>query len=238
MAASAMWILLIKGDEKPRRLRVRSFFAVLVLAFVLLVLGVGAGIFGIQRLNDNAEMRQKIRNLNLIKAQVDQDLARLQDRIGELEARFTGYRPQDTPPPNDDPEHDENENQEGQDTRLDVNLIPLFSRVDLGIVNVDNLSFSRTGETELHVTYDLTNRSGQLQTGDGQVLLILRDGREVDMPLSGRDLYFEIRNFKKVAATATLPQDVSWEDVYATALRLFDQDGRTLLRVVRVLGGS
>ena len=242
MPSGAMWIMLIKDESRPLRLRLRSVFSVLLLAFLALVLGVTGMVMGVRMLAANTDLRRELQTLSQNMIMGEENLTALQLRINGLEARYSALPNPDTPPedippvdtpPADTPPEETQPPDEAQGPPID--LPALFAHVDLGVMVADNLVFTRQGESGLRVSFDLTNRSGALQSGDGEVLLITRDGREIAMTLVGGNMNFEIRNFKKVAATVALPPGLPWEETYALALRLRDQDNRTLLRLFRPL---
>ncbi|THB68553.1 MAG: hypothetical protein D6E12_06230 [Desulfovibrio sp.] len=259
MAIGAMWILFIRDQHKLRRFRMRTFLVLFTLTILLLITGLVSGFFGIRWLGDNAEIRQEIASLDQAMVAIQEETAQVQEHVDALEASGNWEANGNTPATDDEPleaapsetETSEQETAEppppaGQDNSTlaedpadppppPIDLFALFRQVDLGIVTVTELSFSRQGDTRLAVAYDLSNISGTTQRGNGEVLLILRRGQEVVMPTEPGDLRFEIRNFKKVTTTGTLPPDLTWEDVHAVGLRLFDRDERTIFRVIRPL---
>lgn len=112
-----------------------------------------------------------------------------------------------------------------------------FSRVDSGAMTVDNLRAQIAGGA-LSVSFDLNNKAAGAAAGDIRLLVLKNDGSlsEVE-PSSAADLTYQIQRFKRISASARLPEGLTRREALGLRVEIKNSDGEVILGETYALGG-
>jgi len=112
-----------------------------------------------------------------------------------------------------------------------------FVKIDAGSMAVDNFRAQATGGA-LSVAFDLNNKSSGSASGDIRLLLLKSDGGLVELaPTSESDLTYQISRFKRISASARLPQGLARREALGLRVEIMNSNGDVILGQTFALGG-
>ncbi len=112
-----------------------------------------------------------------------------------------------------------------------------FARVDSGAMAVDNLRAQISGGS-LSVSFDLNNKASGAAAGDIRLLVLKSDGSLSELePSSAADLTYQIQRFKRISASARLPEGLTRREALGLRVEIKNSDGEVILGETYALGG-
>jgi hypothetical protein len=112
-----------------------------------------------------------------------------------------------------------------------------FVKLDTGAMTVDNLRAQVSGGA-LSVSFDLNNKGSGSAAGDIRLLVLKNDGslHEVESAAAS-DLTYQIQRFKRISASARLPEGLTRREVLGLRVEIKNSDGEVILGETFALGG-
>lgn len=114
-----------------------------------------------------------------------------------------------------------------RDKPAGFDLADVMGKVDLGQVGVENFRAKLESRT-LQYGFDLSNLMPQALSGNGQLVVVTREGSVLPVQTNKEDLGFSIQRFKQVSSHAPLPQGVEPGNVFGFRLVLSNASGKTI----------
>lgn len=112
-----------------------------------------------------------------------------------------------------------------------------FARVDLGTIAVENFKAQLSGET-ITTSFDLNNRAQGASSGGISLLLLRTDGALTELSVqNASDLTYQIQRFKRISATASVPQGLTRNDALGLRVEIRNANGEVILGETHPLGG-
>jgi hypothetical protein len=112
-----------------------------------------------------------------------------------------------------------------------------FARIDKGALAVDNFS-ARVAGGALSVSFDLNNKGTGSASGDITMLLLKNDGTMLLIePASASDFTYQIQRFKRISASARLPEGLTRKEALGLRVEIKNSDGDVILGETYPLGG-
>lgn len=110
-----------------------------------------------------------------------------------------------------------------------------FSKVSSGAITVENLRSSVSGGL-LTTTFDLNNRAGAALSGEVGLFVLRNDGSLTPLDAPSADLTFQIQRFKRISASAKVPEGVTRREVLGLRVEIKNSEGETILGETYPLG--
>jgi len=114
-----------------------------------------------------------------------------------------------------------------RDKPAGFDLADVMGKVDLGQVGVENFR-AKLEAKSVQYGFDLSNLMPQSLSGNGQLVVVTRDGNLVSVQTNKEDLGFSIQRFKQVSSQAPLPQGIEPGNVFGFRLVLSNASGKTI----------
>lgn len=112
-----------------------------------------------------------------------------------------------------------------------------FAKVDSGAMTVDNFRAQISGGA-INVTFDLNNKAAGAAAGDIRLLVLKNDGSMGELePSSAADLTYQIQRFKRISASARLPEGLTRREALGLRVEIKNSDGDVILGETYALGG-
>ena len=240
-------------DEQPaKRLRVRPGWIRAVTYFLVFVMLCAAGgLFAAYEFwrrsqemqNDKREVEKRLsetllkleRLQNIEKLLQTSDSTELSQLLGGLGIENSSAKPQilagtkggkeskEAPGAKDSARNSPSE----RDKPAGFDLADVMGRVDLGQVGVENFR-GKLDAKAVQYGFDLSNLMPQTLSGNGQLVVVTREGSIIPVPTGKEDLGFSIQRFKQVSSQAPLPQGVEPGNVFGFRLVLSNASGKTI----------
>lgn len=111
-----------------------------------------------------------------------------------------------------------------------------FSKVDSGVISVENFRGQISGSS-LSTSFDLNNKASGASSGDIRLLLLKNDGSLVELePASPSDLTYQIQRFKRISASARVPEGLSRREALGLRVEIKNPNGEVILGETYALG--
>ncbi len=111
-----------------------------------------------------------------------------------------------------------------------------FHKVSSGAITVENFKAQLSG-AGLSVSFDLNNRAQGSATGDIRLLLLRNDGSLTELDAaSSADLTYQIARFKRISASARVPEGLTRREALGLRVEIKNSDGEVILGETYALG--
>jgi len=240
---SCIWF---RDDEPARRVRLHpGWLRFLAYFAVFLVLAAAGGSFAgyefwrrVQDLqSEKRDLEKRLseslikleRLLNIEKLLQTSDPTELRELLGGLGVEMPATKPSAQPAQQPAAKGaKEAPKPQAAESRQGLDLADIMGRVDLGQVGVENFRVKLDAKS-VQVGFDLNNLMPQSSlAGNGQLLVVARDGAMVPLEAPKEDMAFQIQRFKQVNAHAALPAQVDRNAVFGLRLVIANASGKTI----------
>jgi len=111
-----------------------------------------------------------------------------------------------------------------------------FHKVDAGTITVENFRAQIQGAA-MNATFDLNNRAQGSASGDIHLLLLRNDGTLIELaPSTSSDLTYQIQRFKRISASARVPEGLPRREALGLRVEIKNSDGEVILGETYALG--
>lgn len=202
----------------PRRLRLLLWVSAGLTVVVLIGLIVGLRSFVGYR-----SLLSERRDLEVKLAEVQVDL----ERLGNLDKLQKGGAP--------------SPKESGKDAGRTPDKSPqaasrAFSKINSGTIGVENFRAQLSGGS-LSTTFDLNNKAQSSASGAISLLLLRNDGTLTELDAAtASDLTYQIQRFKRISASARVPEGVTRREALGLRVEIKNSDGEVILGETYSLG--
>lgn len=223
MSDSKYSVLFMRDDRDVTRYRVSPFWMkMFVFTQIFLFLCAAGGIYmGVRGFRINAALQAE--NKSLEQRLVDAEV-RL-ERLGNMEKILESYDPTELQSllaaATSEVE------QQAAPEAEPVDLSKIFVRVDTQKVGVENLQVKLVKQ-KVSLSFELNNLQASKDgavVGQGDLMLLKKDGTPVKPKVNTRDLSFQIQRFKRMQTSFLLPDGLDRKELFGLRLEIKGKDG-------------
>jgi hypothetical protein len=111
-----------------------------------------------------------------------------------------------------------------------------FAKVNAGTIGVENFRAQLSGSS-LATTFDLNNKAQASASGSITLLLLRNDGSLIELDAAtASDLTYQIQRFKRISATARVPEGLTRREALGLRVEIKNSDGEVILGETFSLG--
>ncbi len=111
-----------------------------------------------------------------------------------------------------------------------------FAKINAGTIGVENFKAQVTGSS-LATTFDLNNKAQGSASGSIALLLLRNDGSLTELDAAtASDLTYQIQRFKRISATARVPEGLTRREALGLRVEIKNSDGEVILGETFSLG--
>lgn len=111
-----------------------------------------------------------------------------------------------------------------------------FAKVNAGTIGVENFK-AQLSASSLATTFDLNNKAQASASGSIALLLLRNDGSLTELDAAtASDLTYQIQRFKRISATARVPEGLTRREALGLRVEIKNSDGEVILGETFSLG--